>query len=369
MKHIKKHLQKISKETMKKWVTTLVLLFFAMVMIFQKDAPTQGLQFIRNADEAFIHGAANENPPPSQRDYLFQNEAGNPEYQWQITKWQELEVEPSGPAETMDNLINPNDIAQVVGNTWTQSGQIYSWTMYTWNMGTIVWTTGTQAIQKTGTIITGSLNCITPWKEEVKNKDFVLAYEQRKDVNTICNIEKRVCTDWVLWGTFIWASCQEDVVYEYHKAEVISYNQKNISEYVQPNTPVNEWGQFDNQWQINTTEQPTTSRWTSNSPVTTQPEVTQTPLSTKLSCTTPRGQKIKHGQFVKAYKAPRGFLDLACNVEIRPCINGNLKGTFTYSKCTFNNTTYADYLKAWSPASSTGFLFFERIKSVLRFGR
>jgi hypothetical protein len=52
-----------------------------MVMIFQKDMSTQGLQFIRNDSEAFIHGAANENPPPSQRDYLFQNEAGNPEYQ------------------------------------------------------------------------------------------------------------------------------------------------------------------------------------------------------------------------------------------------------------------------------------------------
>jgi hypothetical protein len=46
-----------------------------------------------------------------------------------------------------------------------------------------------------------------------------------------------------------------------------------------------------------------------------------------------------------------------------------LKGAFTYSKCTFNNTTYADYLKAWSPASSTGFLFFQRIQKTLRFGR
>ena len=53
--------------------------------------------------------------------------------------------------------------------------------------------TGTQLIQKTGDVITGSLDCITPWDEEVKNRDFVLAYEQRKDVNTICNIEKRIC--------------------------------------------------------------------------------------------------------------------------------------------------------------------------------
>jgi len=53
--------------------------------------------------------------------------------------------------------------------------------------------TGTQIIQETGTGSTGSLDCITPRKEEVKHKDFVLAYQQRKDVNTICNIQKRTC--------------------------------------------------------------------------------------------------------------------------------------------------------------------------------
>jgi hypothetical protein len=69
MKHIRKHLQKINKDIMKKGITTLILLFFAMVMIFQKDSPTAQLQFIRNADEFFMHNAANQ-----QRDYLFQDE-------------------------------------------------------------------------------------------------------------------------------------------------------------------------------------------------------------------------------------------------------------------------------------------------------
>lgn len=69
MKHIKKHLQKISKETMKKGFTTLVLLFFAMVMIFQKDSPNAQMEFVWNADEVFMHNAASQ-----QRDYLFQDE-------------------------------------------------------------------------------------------------------------------------------------------------------------------------------------------------------------------------------------------------------------------------------------------------------
>jgi len=59
--------------------------------------------------------------------------------------------------------------------------------------------TGIQTIQKTGTntinIIKKGLDCITPWKEKVQDKDFILAYQQRKDVSSICNIEKRICND------------------------------------------------------------------------------------------------------------------------------------------------------------------------------
>ncbi|MCX6824230.1 MAG: hypothetical protein NT085_03820 [candidate division SR1 bacterium] len=355
--------QKVSKEMMKKGVTTLVLIFFAMVMIFQKDAPSTELQFVRNMNETSIHGVANENPPPSQRDYLFQNEAGNDVYQGQITDGQRrTEVTPPSTENnnTIDNLVNPNDVNQLLGNTGIlQTGHIYTGNM----------TTGIQIIQKTGTEIPGSLDCITPWKETITNKDFILAYAQRKDVNTICDIEKRVCTNGVLGGTFTQRSCQENVVYDYQKTEVLSYNQKILNEFIQPSAPVNAGATFDTQGKINTTQQPTNTRGTSNSPVTKDQTVAQTPLSTKQSCITPRGQTINHGQFVKAYKAPRGFIDLPCEVEIRACINGNLKGTFINPKCTFNNTSYADYLKAGSPTSNTEFLFFPRIKKVLRFGR
>jgi hypothetical protein len=46
-----------------------------------------------------------------------------------------------------------------------------------------------------------------------------------------------------------------------------------------------------------------------------------------------------------------------------------MKWSFTYSTCAFNNTTYTDYLKAGSPKSNTGFLFFQRIKKSLKFGK
>ena len=212
---------------------------------------------------------------------------------------------------------------------------------------------------------TGSLDCTTPRGEQVKNKDFVLAYQQRTDVNTICDIEKRVCMSGTLLWSFTQDSCKDDVVYEYQKAEVISYNKKVLNEYIQPTKPVNEWADFSTEGKIDDTEKPIDNRGTSNTPVTSQGEVDQTQVN-KKNCTTPRGQTVKHGQFIKAYKAPRGFIDLPCDVQIRACVNGTLKGSFTYSKCTFNNTTYADYLTAGSPASNTWFLFFERIKKVLR---
>ena len=337
---------------MKKWISGLVILFFAIVMIFQKDTPNNELQFVRNSSETSLHNAANQ-----QRDYLFQDWSWQATYEWQLYTGNITGITTS----TLDNLINPNEVNQIISTLGTQTGQTYTWNIYSWTI-----TTGNQISQKTGDNSIAPVNCITPWNEEVKNNDFVLAYEQRKDVNTICNIEKRVCTNGILWGSFTQSSCKEDVVYTYQKAQVISYNQKVLNDYIQPTAPINAWAEFNNQGKIDTTGKAIDTQGTSNTPVITTSWITQNSLPSTSSCITPRGQEIKHGQFIKAYKAPRGFIDLACNVEIRACVNGNLKGTFTYSKCTFNNTSYSDYLKAGSPTTSTGFFFFQRIKAAFR---
>lgn len=385
MKHRRKQAHTKRREIIKKGITTSILIFFGIVILFQKHTPITELQFVRNIDETSFHGAANDNPPASQRDYLFQNEAGNPVYQWPMSPWTENAqiTNTPLPKENMDNLINPNKAEQSMVNT----GKTYTWTLSTWAIATwtmTTWTVSTGILTtwaiESGYISTGiqkdsdmphtnienvwSWKCITPWKEEVKNKDFILAYQQRKDVNIICNVEKRVCTNGVLWGTFTQNSCEEKWAYTYQKAEVISYNQKVINEYIQVTAPKNAWSEFNTQGKINTTEKATNTRWTSKGTITTQSWVKQTPTPIQTNCTTPRGQKIKHGQFIKAYQASRGFIDLPCNVEIRACVQGNLKGTFIYPKCTFNNTSYTEYIKAGLPESNKWFLFFQRIKSV-----
>lgn len=348
MKHLKRKIteqyKKIPKTLLKRSGVFLIILFFSMTMILQKDTTEAQFQFVWNMDETLVHNAAN-----TQWDFLFEDEWWQEIYQWTLT----------GNTTIPTNnewLIDSQEIENIINDLQWQTGENNTGTIYT---GTI--TTWIQT--KTGNIPT-SLNCTTPRGEKVKNKDFVLAYQQRKDVNTICNIEKRVCISWELLWSFTQFSCKEDVVYNYKKVEVISYNKKVLNEYIQPVPPAYAWADFDTEGKINTEENPTNERWTTNNPVTGTPSVNQTPLGQKASCTTPRGQSIEHGQFIKAYKTSRGFIDMPCEVELRACVDGALKWSLNYSKCTFNNTTYADYLTAGSPTSNTGFLFFERIKNL-----
>lgn len=68
MKHVKTHTKRNESISMMKVISGLVIVFFAMVMIFQRNKTTD-LQFVRNMPEEFIHNA-----PNTQRDYLFQDE-------------------------------------------------------------------------------------------------------------------------------------------------------------------------------------------------------------------------------------------------------------------------------------------------------
>ncbi len=377
MKHTKKQTKKINNDNFRKGITTIILLFFVMVILFQKNTQPTELQFVWNTDTTTVHNAA------QQRDYLFEDESGQEVYQGTIGTGNTTWTTTGKIGTTIDNSITPNDVIQKAETwkiftwqifTWTiHTGSNTTWTIRTWSLITgsnTTWVISTWVVikeqQTTSATNTWNIHCVTPWGEIVKDKDFVLAYQQRKDVNTICNIEKRACNNGFLWWSFIQSSCKEDVVYVYKKAEVISYNQQVINTYIQPTTAKNVWAEFTTQGKINETTKPIDTRGTSNNPVRTQSGIAQTTLPTKIGCISPRWQKIEHGQFVKAYKAPRWFIDLACDVEIRACVNGSLKGAYIYNKCTFNNTTYSEYLKAGSPKSNTGFLFFQRIKAAFR---
>jgi hypothetical protein len=78
MKHTKKQTKKINNDNFRKGITTIILLFFVMVILFQKNTQPTELQFVWNTDTTTVHNAA------QQRDYLFEDESGQEVYQGTI---------------------------------------------------------------------------------------------------------------------------------------------------------------------------------------------------------------------------------------------------------------------------------------------
>ena len=58
-------------------------------------------------------------------------------------------------------------------------------------------------------------DCLTPRKSIIKHWDFVIAYEQRKDIPNFCNAEKRYCNDWNLEWSFLEKECNGKIEYQY----------------------------------------------------------------------------------------------------------------------------------------------------------
>ncbi len=79
--------------------------------------------------------------------------------------------------------------------------------------------------------------CFLPWGGTIAHGENVLAYQQRDDVNTLCNVERRICDDGKLLWSFTQKSCKEHVVYEYSKEIILPHNEKNIDPLVQPVFP------------------------------------------------------------------------------------------------------------------------------------
>lgn len=217
--------------------------------------------------------------------------------------------------------------------------QITSWSISTWIIST--WIVSTWALPSI------SVSCTTVWGEKVENQDFVLAYQQRSDVNSLCNVQKRYCSNGKLTGTYTQKSCKEDLKYSYTKVIPTAENDSNyVDPFIQPSDPSLSGAKFDLNWKIVSTNKPLdnwSDSWKSLM-VSTGPYVTQINSPTTNSCSTPWGEKVPFGTFVKAYKSSVWLIDMPCDVEIRLCTKAWLKGSFKQSSCTYKNMTYSDYL-------------------------
>jgi hypothetical protein len=134
--------------------------------------------------------------------------------------------------------------------------------------------------------------------------DFIIAYEQRADVTTICNVEKRYCNDGTLLGSYTQEFCEEKTPYAYENVVPVSENEFVPSEYVQPSEPANSFADFNSQGQLNAPLDPTT-RWEAepaDAIAVNNSGIAQTAPVTYKNCRAPRNEKVLNGQFVRAYK-------------------------------------------------------------------
>lgn len=206
-------------------------------------------------------------------------------------------------------------------------------------------------------IISSYNNCPTPWGYELMHGQSILAYQQDTNTPDTCNIERRFCRDGDLSGTFDQQSCSVNSEYSYFQEQFVSYNEPKTISIPSTTTVVSlpattNGTTTDSSPMTNKTgideiiynpNQQSTTRGDSSENITQSVSVEQ---SKKYypDCKTPRGETVKHSQFVKAYKHKNGFNDAPCQVQLRACSAGQLEGSYNYSSCTYWETSYLDRL-------------------------
>jgi hypothetical protein len=210
-------------------------------------------------------------------------------------------------------------------------------------------------------------SCLSPWNTRINHGDSVLAYAQRSDDPSVCNVQRRVCNDWVLGWSFLEPSCREYIWLDQEKQVVISYNSPNINQFIQPqnrqqnNISSNQFipAQSNNLWSNSRMGssgiRPFVDNYEfakSNVPTQWQRPFTDTNNSVSSSstvrdgttCITPRWEEVRNGQFVKAYRFDRWFSNMPCEVQLRYCVQTNLEWSFAYPSCQHYDIALEDYM-------------------------
>ena len=117
--------------------------------------------------------------------------------------------------------------------------------------------------------------------------------------------------------------------------------------YIQPDAPYYKNAQFNLDGKRAPNPAPTTQALAPNQP--TKDDVRDAPLSAdgKKYCTAPWWEKVKSGQFVKAYRFRNGFSDIPCQVQLRLCVDGELEWTYQNPTCQPWETSYEDFLDGY----------------------
>ena len=248
-------------------------------------------------------------------------------------------------------------------NKWSIEYIDNSWSTYGWNSGVNGrnWN-GTKTDPSGVTIIPEYADCMTPWWYKIEHWDSVLAYQQMDNAPNICNIERRFCRNGKLSWTYTqqWCSVNENYTYEKWWEAVVNTNTDSNNNNGKSSNGRNPDVRQNSDWSVSVNKplwtgsfvfdkpsQTSTPEYHTSDNVKIDEEVDQTTRPHR-DCTAPWWEKVKHGQFVQAFKHANWFADAPCEMQIRLCSMWDLMWTYTESTCKTRDASFIDWVN-WYP--------------------
>ena len=251
----------------------------------------------------------------------------------------------------LPSLISWNDLYFWEKNQTIAYAYIGDWDTYKNNTNTQSWIT----------IIDDYADCMTPWWYKIHHWESVLAYKQMDDTPDLCHIERRFCRKGKLSWTYTqqWCSINED--YSYEERWNIKAVQKVDDWFNWKNTRQNPDGSVSvknneikwDSWLSDSIPNKTSSSYSNNgNNIREEDEWVSQTSRVYRNCTAPRWEKIKHWDFIQAFKHANWFSDAPCEMQIRLCTMWELMWTFTEARCKTWNTSFIDWVNG-SPSRGT----------------
>ena len=112
-----------------------------------------------------------------------------------------------------------------------------------------------------------------------------------------------------------------------------------------PKYAKNEWAEFDKYWKLKYWEKDPITEWDNYDRewMLWKYDSKEQVNIKHYNCQAPWGEVVQHGQFVRAYELPYWFTNSTCKVELRLCVDGELKWSYAYQECDYLDVTYEEY--------------------------
>lgn len=228
------------------------------------------------------------------------------------------------------------------------------------NNSDLNWNITSQSKESGITIIADYEDCMTPWWYKIHHWDSVLAYKQMEDSLDICNIERRFCWKWKLSGTYTqqWCSINKNYTYEqWWDVKVVTKEswKNNLKGTIRQNSDGSVTVKNSEIWWSFVFDKPNntyTDFRDSNNNIRFENSWVEQTTRTYEDCVAPWGERVKHWQFIQAFKHENWFSDAPCEAQIRLCTMGELMWTYTESTCKTRDTSFIDWVNG-SPTRKT----------------